>query len=94
MDVKTIHEEFLRLSEIYKENKNSLEIVDMLIHAALINVYKNSSYKYKSTTDDGKFVVVINTQEGLYDWTYDIKYWDLFECKEVNRYDITRMGEE
>lgn len=70
---------------------NSLYEQRLVLSAALVNVFKNISWKsYKH--DDGElcfgggwFIVGINTPAGPYTYHYQDKYWELFHCQYVEK---------
>lgn len=63
----------------------------LLLFAALCNTYQSLSWKSKRYNDNeipfgGRwFIVGIDTSEGPYACYYDLKYFDLFECKEIEK---------
>lgn len=68
---------------------NSLYRQRCILFAALVNQFKDKSWKTKKH-DDGKpcfgggwFLVCIDTPDGPYSYHYEIKDWDLFKCKEI-----------
>ena len=70
---------------------NSLYRQRCVLFAALVNSYPQISWKSKRH-DDGKpcfgggwFIVGIDTPEGSYTYHYELKDWDMFRCKELER---------
>lgn len=72
-----------------------LYLYRMLYNALLVNEYaKNDTYQVYKTKrhNDGEecfggdwFLVVIRTPYGVIDNHYELKYWDLFHCKEIEK---------
>lgn len=62
-----------------------------VLFAALVNQnrekswksFKHSDGKYCFDSDGEWFVVGIDTPKGSYTYHYEKKYWDMFECKEL-----------
>lgn len=69
----------------------SLYYQRLILFAALVNSHKDISWKSKLhhdgkvPFDGGWFIVGIETPKGSYTYHYDLNYWDLFECKELDR---------
>lgn len=63
----------------------------LYLFAALVNAYPNKSWKSKRHDDGelcfggGWFVVCIETPQGPYSYHYELKDWDLFRCKEIDK---------
>lgn len=62
----------------------------LYLWAALVKVYKDKAWKTRRHNNgelcfgDGDwFLVGISTPQGDYSYHYEIKYWDLFDCKEI-----------
>lgn len=70
---------------------NSLYNQRLILFAALVNTYPYFSWKTKRHCDGeecfggGWFLVGINTPEGPYTYHYELKDWDLFNCKELDK---------
>lgn len=70
---------------------NSLYHQRLILFAALCNTFKDVSWKSKKHSDGevpfggGWFVVGIDTPEGQYTYHYELKDWDLFKCKELEK---------
>lgn len=70
---------------------NSLYRQRCVLFAALVNSYPQISWKSKRHDDGelcfggGWFIVGIDTPEGSYTYHYELKYWDMFRCKELER---------
>lgn len=70
---------------------NSLYHQRLILFAALFNTYQSLSWKSKLHHDgevpfgSGWFVVGIDTPEGQYTYHYELKDWDLFKCKELEK---------
>ncbi len=70
---------------------NSLYEQRMILFAALVKAYKDKAWKsYRH--DDGEycfgggwFIVGIDTPEGSYTYHYENKYWNMFDCIELQR---------
>lgn len=60
-----------------------------VLFATLVNLNKDKSWKSIKHNEGnlcfggGWFVVGIDTPEGQYTYHYKLKYWDLFDCKEL-----------
>ena len=61
----------------------------MMLFATLVKLFPKRSWKSKRHSDGelcfggGWFLVTIDTPEGGYGYHYEEKYWDLFECDEL-----------
>lgn len=62
----------------------------LYLWAALVKAYKDKAWKTRRHNNgelcfgDGNwFLVGITTPQGDYSYHYEIKYWDLFDCKEI-----------
>lgn len=70
---------------------NSLYHQRLILFAALCNTYQSLSWKSKLHHDGkvpfggGWFVVGIDTPKGQYTYHYELKDWDLFKCKELEK---------
>ena len=70
---------------------NSLYHQRLVLFAALVKAYKDKSWKSLRHEDGeecfggGWFIVGIDTPEGSYTYHYEIKDWDLFDCKVLDR---------
>lgn len=70
---------------------NSLYRQRCVLFAALVNSYPQISWKSKRHNDGelcfggGWFIVGIDTPEGSYTYHYELKDWDMFRCKELER---------
>lgn len=70
---------------------NSLYHQRLILFAALCNAYSKIAWKSKRHDDGeipfggGWFIVGIETPEGQYTYHYELKDWDLFKCKELDR---------
>lgn len=68
---------------------NSLYHQRAVLFAALVKTYKNMSWKTRKHEDGepcfggGWFLVCIETPQGNYSYHYEDKYWDMFECEEI-----------
>lgn len=60
----------------------------MMLFSVICNTYKDNAWKSKLHSDntmfDDYFIVGIDTPEGNYTYHYELKYWDMFECKELD----------
>ena len=70
---------------------NSLYHQRLILFATLVNTYPDFSWKTKRHNDGeecfggGWFLVGINTPKGQYSYHYELKDWDLFNCKELDK---------
>lgn len=70
---------------------NSLYHQRLILFAALCNAYSKISWKSKKHSDGeipfggGWFIVGIETPKGQYTYHYELKDWDLFKCKELEK---------
>jgi hypothetical protein len=70
---------------------NSLYRQRCVLFAALVKAYPHISWKSKRHDDGelcfggGWFIVGIDTPEGSYTYHYEMKDWDMFRCKELER---------
>ena len=70
---------------------NDLYHQRLVLFAALVNTFHELSWKTKRHNDGeecfggGWFLVGINTPEGPYTYHYEMKDWDLFKCKEIDK---------
>lgn len=70
---------------------NSLYFQRLVLFAALCNTFSNLAWKSKLHHDGevpfggGWFIVGIDTPDGQYTYHYELKDWDLFKCKELER---------
>lgn len=68
---------------------NDLYYQRCILFATLVNQNKKTSWKsYKHEDGElcfggGWFIVGIDTPQGSYTYHYENKYWDLFQCKEL-----------
>ena len=68
---------------------NDLYYQRVILFATLVNQNKKASWKsYKHEDGElcfggGWFIVGIDTPQGSYTYHYENKYWDLFQCKEL-----------
>jgi hypothetical protein len=68
---------------------NDLYYQRCILFASLVNQNKKTSWKsYKHEDGElcfggGWFIVGIDTPQGSYTYHYENKYWDLFQCKEL-----------
>ncbi len=61
-----------------------------LLFSVIVSQFKDIAWKSKQHHDgtmfDGMFIVGVNTLQGQATYHYDIEpYWDMFDCKEVER---------
>lgn len=62
-----------------------------VLFAALVKAYKDRAWKSWKHEDgekcfgEGWFIVGIDTPEGSYTYHYEEKYWDMFECMELEK---------
>ena len=70
---------------------NSLYNQRLYLFAALVNAYKDKAWKTQKHNDGelcfggGWFLVGITTPEGDYTYHYEMKDWDLFGCKVIDK---------
>ena len=69
---------------------NSLYNQRLYLFAALVNAYREYAWKTKKHEDGelcfggGWFLVGITTPDGDYSYHYELKDWDLFDCRELD----------
>lgn len=76
-----IRDDYHTMSELYFNR--------LILFSILCSLYKDRAWKSKFH-DDGNmypnyFIVGIDTPEGQFTYHYDLKYWDLFLCKELEK---------
>ena len=71
---------------------NDLYNQRLYLFATIVNLFPEKSYKTKCDEfgnawfdNTGWFLVSINTPEGDYSYHYKMEYWDLFQCKELDK---------
>ena len=71
---------------------NSLYHQRAVLFAAIVNMNPDVSFKSKKHADgkkcfdsDNWFIVGVMTPEGNYTYHYEMKYWDMFKCEEVDQ---------
>ena len=70
---------------------NDLYYQRLILSATLFNTYKTKAWKSTCHEDGcpcfggGWFIVGIDTPEGSYTYHYEMKYWDLFDVKVLDR---------
>ncbi|OSA95783.1 UNVERIFIED_ORG: hypothetical protein B2H93_04515 [Clostridium botulinum] len=61
----------------------------MILFSVICNTYKPNSWKSKKHSDntmfEDYFIVGINTPNGTYSYHYELKYWDYFKIKELDK---------
>lgn len=64
----------------------------MMLFATLVNLFPEISWKTKRHEDGDKcfgsddwFLVTIDTPAGAYGYHYEMKYWDIFKCDELDK---------
>lgn len=61
----------------------------MVLFAVIVNQNKDISWKSKKHDDgsmyDNHFIVGIDTPEGQYTYHYNLKHWDKYEVKELEK---------
>lgn len=68
---------------------NSLYYQRLILFATIVNMNKHISWKSvrhengEPCFGGGWFIVGIDTPEGSYTYHYELKYWGLFECVEI-----------
>lgn len=76
-----IKDDYHTMSELYYNR--------LILFAVMVNTYKESSWKSKLHSDgtmfDDFFIVGISTPEGDFSYHYQMKYWDKFQCKELEK---------
>lgn len=69
---------------------NDLYYQRMVLFAVLVKTYKGRAWKSHKHEDGevcfggGWFIVGIDTPEGSYTYHYEDKYWDMFDCAELD----------
>ena len=82
-DVGEVSDGFHTFNGLYEQR--------MILFAALVKAYKDKSWKSHRHEDGepcfggGWFIVGIDTPKGSYTYHYEDKYWDMFECDELER---------
>lgn len=71
---------------------NDLYYQRLILFATLVNTNKDKAWKSKRHENGDKcfdsdnwFIVGITTELGDYTYHYEMKYWDLFHCEELER---------
>lgn len=70
---------------------NDLYRQRMILSATICNLIPEKCWKSKKHSDgqvcfDGTwFIIGFDTSEGQYSYHYELKYWDLFKCKELEQ---------
>ena len=70
---------------------NELYYQRMMLFAYIVNSNKEISWKTRRHEDGeecfggGWFLVTVETPEGPYGYHYEDKYWDYFDCKELEK---------
>lgn len=95
---KDITEQFKKIEDIGELSDgshtfNSLYHQRAVLFAALVDAYSELAWKSKKHEDGsycfdsgGKwFIVGIATPNGPYTYHYEIKYWDMFNCEELDK---------
>lgn len=76
-----IKDDYHTMSELYF---NRMVMFDIITKVFSDNAWKSKLHD-DGTMFDGYFVVGIDTPHGQFTYHYDMKYWDMFTCKEVER---------
>ena len=69
---------------------NSLYHQRLVLFSVIVNLFREQSWKSMKHHDGeecfggGWFIVGIDTPEGQYTYHYETKYWDMFNCKELD----------
>lgn len=82
IDVEKISDGYHTFADLYEQR--------LILSAALA---KNNPYAWKSKRHDdgsvpfggGWFIMGFDTDEGCYTYHYELKDWDLFQCKELDK---------
>ena len=80
-DIGDFSDGYHTFNDLYKQR--------LILSAALFNSYKQFAWKSHKHADGelcfggGWFIVGIETPEGPYTYHYEDKYWDMFQCKEL-----------
>lgn len=80
-DVEKMSDGYHTFADLYEQR--------LILSAALA---KNNPYAWKSKRHEdgsvpfggGWFIIGFDTDEGCYTYHYELKYWDLFQCKELD----------
>lgn len=70
---------------------NQLYHQRLMLFACIVNQNSDNAWKTHRHEDGelcfggGWFLVTIDTPEGAYGYHYEDKYWDLFNCKELDK---------
>lgn len=82
-DIGDVSDGFHTFNQLYHQRA--------MLFAALVNQNRDISWKSRKHEDGGPcfgggwFVVTIATPAGPYGYHYEDKYWDLFNCKELEQ---------
>lgn len=96
--IHNINKELIRLRD---EGQSRKEVSDgyhtfgelyfhrMMLFSVICNTYKDNAWKSKlhhdGTMFDGNFIVGVETKEGQYSYHYNLKYWDYFDVKVLEK---------
>ena len=70
---------------------NDLYFQRLMLFSIIVNTHKDLAWKTKYHEDGepcfggGWFLVTVSTPKGDYGYHYEEKYWDLFDCKELDK---------
>lgn len=82
-DIGDVSDGFHTFNQLYHQRA--------ILFAALVNQNRDISWKTRKHEDGepcfggGWFLVTIDTPEGAYGYHYEDKYWDIFNCKELEK---------
>lgn len=74
-----IKDNFHTMSELYFNR--------LILFSVIVKQFKDKAFKSKKHEDGSMFedffIVGLETPQGQYSYHYHIKYWDMFDCKEL-----------
>lgn len=80
-DVGDVSDGFHTFNQLYHQR--------VMLFACIVNLNKDKAWKTHKHEDGtlyfggGWFLVTVDTPQGAYGYHYENKYWDLFDCKEI-----------
>lgn len=80
-DIGDVSDGFHTFNQLYHQRA--------MLFAALVNQNRDISWKSRRHEDGelcfggGWFLVTVDTPDGPYGYHYEDKYWDMFNCKEI-----------
>ena len=81
LDISEVSDGYHTFNELYHHRA--------LLFASLVNMDPENAWKSTQHEDgtmfDGMFIVGIQTDVGHATYHYDMKYWNMFHCKEIDK---------